>query len=516
MTRKVEKSLLWHKLVPAVAALWLLVPATAGLAVTNGKIAFQTNTHNTTQIYTMNPDGGDKTRVAAHVGFNDRSPSFSPDGLRITFGSDLAGADPSYDEIFTMGIDGAGLSRLTFNAVTDSDPQYSPDGTKVAYTCRVGGGGLSNMEICTVEAGGGVPVPLTSDISKRNQHPSFSPDGQTIIYSHEEAVGDFDIWAMDANGNNERLLLDRNGHDEGASYSPDGSRIVYFSDAGGVYNDNEIYTMAANGTDVRPLTDNNTADTNPTYSPDGTRIAFDTQRNRGELSVSDIYTMDTNGKNLAQLTSGSADEQHPTWAAAPDGTMPVTPPGSGGKLSISCTSPKVKAGKKKTMSKKRLARHLKKGIKCYIKNSTGVTALGAAIVRGKKVKKKNKTGKKAFVSKKKGKKKTTTRCYRIDKPRVRVKCRSTKSNGLVLKADSKSGAVRITYRPLARKRKGKVRHSKSARRMLNRMAKGRVLRYGTYRLTFVAHVQTQSNPKKTKKKTFKFTLRVKKKKAKRK
>ena len=48
MTRKVEKSLLWHKLVLAVAALWLLVPAAAGLAVTNGKIAFQTNTHGTT------------------------------------------------------------------------------------------------------------------------------------------------------------------------------------------------------------------------------------------------------------------------------------------------------------------------------------------------------------------------------------------------------------------------------------------------------------------------------------
>lgn len=515
MTRKVEKSLLWHKLVLAVAALWLLVPATAGLAVTNGKIAYQTNTHGTKQIYTMNPDGGDKTRVASHIGFEDSAPSFSPDGLRIAFASNLAGGDPNYDEIFTMGIDGAGLFRLTSNAVTDSDPQYSPDGTKVAYTCRVGGGGLPNMEICTVEAAGGVPVALTSDISNKNQHPSFSPDGQTIIYSHEEAVGDLDIWAMDASGNNERRLLNSNGQDEGASYSPGGSRIVYFSDAGGIYNDNEIYTMAANGTDVRRLTTNDTPDTNPTYSPDGTRIAFDTQRSG---DGGDIYTMDTNGNNLTQLTSGSADEQHPTWAAAPDGTTPVTPPGtgSGGKLSISCTSPKVKAGKKKKMSKKRLARHLKKGIKCYIKNSAGVTALGASIVREKKVKKKSKKGKKALVSKKKGKKKTTTRCYRVDKPRVRVKCRSTKSNGLVLKADSKSGVVRITYRPLARKRKGKVRHSKSARRMLNRMAKGRVLRYGTYRLTFVAHVQTQSNPKKTKKKTFKFTLRVKKKKAKRK
>ncbi len=510
MTWKVEKSLLWHKLVLAVAALWLLVPATAGLAVTNGKIAYQTNTHGTTQIYTMNPDGGDKTRVASHVGFNDSAPSFSWDGSRLSFLSDLHG--DAFADIYTMNVDGSGVVRLFGTGTQNGNPEFSPDSSKITFMSRMHGGGITDEEIYVMNSDGTGLIRLTDNDPLRDADPSFSPDGRTIIFSCEEAIGDADICTVPADGSGPPTKIQNDAaQDSGPKYSPDGSRVAYYSTPG-VYSSNEIYTMPSGGGVAKQLTTNDAPDTNPTYSPDGTRIAFDSLRIGG---VGDIYTMDTNGSNLTQLTSGSADEQHPTWAAAPDGTTPGTG-GSGGKLSISCTSPKVKAGKKKNMSKKRLARHLKKGIKCYIENSAGVTALGASIVREKKVKKKSKKSKKALASKKKSKKKTTTRCYRVDKPRVKVKCRSTKSNGLVLKADSKSGVVRITYRPLARKRKGKVRHSKSARRMLNRMAKGRVLRYGTYRLTFVAHVQTQSNPKKTKKKTFKFTLRVKKKKAKRK
>ncbi len=512
MTGKVLKGRFRPNLIAATVAMWLLIPAAISLAATNGRIAYQTNVHATEQIYTMNADGSDKVRVAAYVGNSDQYPGFAPNGLRIAFISDL-GLGGS-NEIFAMNTDGSGLLQLSGNDKVNASPEYSADSLKITFVSDMSGGGLLDQEIYTIPATGGVATRLTTN-ALPDADPSFSPDGQTVIYSCSTGVvGDDDLCTVNADGLSPPVKLrDSAASDGGPKYSPDGSRITFYSNqegGGAGYDKNEIHTMPATIDALATnLTTNSVADTNPVYSPDGTRIAFDTNRNDNEY---DIYTMDTAGTNLAQLTSGTAREQHPSWAnAIPVTPTPVTPPTTepSGKLSISCTSPKMKSGKTKRVSKKRLSKYMKSGFKCVISNPTNVNAIGASLVREKKVRKKSKKkSKKAFISKKK-KKKTVTRCYRFDKPKKRTRCRTTKSHGLALKVAS-NGDIKITYKPLARKRKGKVKHSKNARRLLKRMSKGKVLRRGKYRLTFAAHVQTQSNPKKTTKKYFRFYFRVKK------
>ncbi len=506
MTGKVIKGRFRPKLVVVTAALWLLVPAAISLAATNGRIAYQTNTNGTSQIYTMNPDGSDKTRVAAHVGNIDQSPGFAPNGLSVAFVSDLSPVG-SFN-LFTMGVDGSNLLQLSGTDKQIGDPEFSPDGTKITFWSTLDGIGVNAIEIYTMPATGGVATRLTfNDVP--DDDPSFSPDGQTVIYScgNDEPASDYDLCTVGADGSNPDVKLrDTDAFDSSPKYSPDGTRVVFTSrPAIEGNNSNEIYTMpVVAGAETR-LTTNVVDDANPVYSPDGTRIAFDTNRND---NFYDIYTMDKNGGIQTQLTLGKANEQHPSWAnAIPTPPEPPIADPPEAKLSISCTSPKMETGKTKRVSKKRLSRYMKSGFKCVIKNPSSVNAIGASLVLEKKVRKKSKS-KKAFVSKKK-KKKTFTRCYRADKPKTKMKCGTTKSHGLVLKAAS-NGDIKINYKPLARKRKGKVKHSKSARRLLKRMSKGKVLRRGKYRLTFAAHVQTQSSPKKTTKKYFKFYFRVKK------
>jgi hypothetical protein len=67
----------------------------------------------------MNADGTEQTRVTSGRSF-DRSTTFSPDGKKVAFDSDLEtskGVDnPEGDfEIFAVGVDGRGLTQLTKN-----------------------------------------------------------------------------------------------------------------------------------------------------------------------------------------------------------------------------------------------------------------------------------------------------------------------------------------------------------------------------------------------------------------
>src|SRR4029434_5628475 len=56
-----------------------------------------------------------------------------------------------------------------------------------------------------------------------------------------------------------------------ACFSPDGSTIVYQSNASGNW---DLYTMKSDGTGVRPIVQSPAADITPVFSPDGNSIAL--------------------------------------------------------------------------------------------------------------------------------------------------------------------------------------------------------------------------------------------------
>jgi Tol biopolymer transport system component len=108
----------------------------------------------------------------------------------------------------------------------------------------------------------------------------------------------------------DRLLL-QYGTDQGASYSPDGTKIAFMNNYDGDY---EICVMNADGSGVRQLTKNSATDTYPTWSPDGTEIAFASNRD-GDF---DIWVMNADGSQQTNITNDNpwADDL-PNWS--PDG-----------------------------------------------------------------------------------------------------------------------------------------------------------------------------------------------------
>ena len=85
----------------------------------NGKIVFISDRDGNWEIYTMNADGSEQTRLTINNS-DDQFPSWSPDGTKIVFVSDRHG----YLEIYTMNADGSGQTRLTTNPTNDKNPDW--------------------------------------------------------------------------------------------------------------------------------------------------------------------------------------------------------------------------------------------------------------------------------------------------------------------------------------------------------------------------------------------------------
>ncbi|MFL5434279.1 MAG: TolB family protein, partial [Myxococcales bacterium] len=72
--------------------------------------------------------------AALHV--IDQFPSVSPDGRKIAFMSDRDGDI----EIYVMNLDGSNPTRLTRSPGRDAHPEWSPDGRKIYFQSPRDGG----------------------------------------------------------------------------------------------------------------------------------------------------------------------------------------------------------------------------------------------------------------------------------------------------------------------------------------------------------------------------------------
>ena len=90
-------------------------------AVPMGRIAFFSDRDGNDEIYVMDADGSNQTRLTNNPAW-DCDPAWSPDGSRIAFTSDR---DGNY-QVYVMNADGSGQANSTDNAGGDGWPAWSP------------------------------------------------------------------------------------------------------------------------------------------------------------------------------------------------------------------------------------------------------------------------------------------------------------------------------------------------------------------------------------------------------
>ncbi|HZN98372.1 MAG TPA: hypothetical protein VFB61_11620 [Gemmatimonadales bacterium] len=71
------------------------------------------------------------SKIVLPPGLVNQHPSFSPDGQKIAFAGGVA-HEPGAD-IYVVGANGTGLTRLASSPGTESEPSWSPDGNQIAF-----------------------------------------------------------------------------------------------------------------------------------------------------------------------------------------------------------------------------------------------------------------------------------------------------------------------------------------------------------------------------------------------
>jgi Tol biopolymer transport system component len=307
----------------------------------NGKIAFVSSRDGNSEIYSMNVDGTNQTRLTNSTSY-DSNPVWSPDGSKIAFVSDRTGNS----EIFVMNADGSNQINLTNNAGGDYEPAWSPDGTKIAFVSdRVGNEPVSSPDgtksayarvrvdnyLFVMNSNGSNQVNLTDIDAGIQQAPSWSPDGTTIAFSRTVPNGVIDIgdsasfapeyfnseiYLIYSDGSDRwRLTYSDDADDYLPVWSPNGAKIAFqtSSTTNAVRTDSKICVINVDGTDITMLT---TSMSDPVYayfsgwSPDSTRVAF--HDGQGE-----VYTVNVDNTNLTRLTNNTVNDSDAIFL--PDG-----------------------------------------------------------------------------------------------------------------------------------------------------------------------------------------------------
>lgn len=217
------------------------------------RIAFVSDRDGDWEIYSMDLEGADPRRLTRSPGV-DRSPAWSPDGRRIAFISDR---DGDFD-VFVMDADGGGRRVLVRRDGNEYEPAWSPDGSRIA--CTVQRRWNRCVQICG--AGGEDPYYVALGPATDLRSLRFSPDGKRLAaaFSHLEKAGvilmdpaervtigqeDWDGkrvkklvaaepirphqggWYATGSGSPRHVVKNFSG----VAFSPDGSKLVYGSDA---------------------------------------------------------------------------------------------------------------------------------------------------------------------------------------------------------------------------------------------------------------------------------------------
>jgi Tol biopolymer transport system component len=303
-------------------------------SASNGRVAFvrasiQENNNKIHAIYTMNPDGSDRTQLTS--GPTDFAPVWSPDGAQIAF----VRTDElnRRGEIFVMNADGSNQTGLTPSGESDHSPTWSPDGAQIVFVRSFLEGGSPRNQICRMNADGGNQQRLTHS-AEADHSPTWSPYGTKIAFSRVGRFRNF-LVVMNADGSDQRIIGQSFFV---AAWSPDDSKLAVSS-----YDQIGVYIINADGSNLTPITYppvngafNVEFDTYQSWSPDGSKITF--TRYAGcnielvDCSSAQIWVVNADGSNSRKLTDESATvfADAPTWS--PDGTKIIF--NGGGELFV--------------------------------------------------------------------------------------------------------------------------------------------------------------------------------------
>src|SRR5207253_5504043 len=213
----------------AVAALAAVVGSARATypGATNGRVAFGINVGGNVDVYSVRPNGQDLRRLTTDPGF-DACAAYLADGRRIAYCSGQGGGPV---QVWTMKQNGTDKQQVTHLSGPAIFPDFSPDGSEIVFAAQPAG--ATARDIYVIGSDGSGLTRLTSG-SVDNAYPAFSPDGTKIAFTSRR-TGTSQVWVMNADGSNQtQLTFDAQPKDQVPDWSPDRSKIAYLADTHGI------------------------------------------------------------------------------------------------------------------------------------------------------------------------------------------------------------------------------------------------------------------------------------------
>ncbi|HIE57146.1 MAG TPA: hypothetical protein EYP88_02790 [Anaerolineales bacterium] len=147
--------------------------------------------------------------------------------------------------------------------------------------------------------------------------PSPTPlgGGNGQIAFASDRTGIPQIWVINSDGSNLRMITNAQQGACQPSWSPDGSQLVFISPCDSfkeVYTSASLFIINADGTEMTPLPTIGGGDYDPDWSPDGKSIVFTSLREGGRPQ---IFLMDIATGAVERLSNSERWDLQPSWSA---------------------------------------------------------------------------------------------------------------------------------------------------------------------------------------------------------
>ena len=242
------------------------------------------------------------------------APNWSPDGSFL-----LINAYGKLEKISTKG-DNLGMINTGKIDKLNNDHGYSFDGKHLFISSAPPNQKGGSSMVYKLPSTGGEPELLT------DKAPSYwhgvSPDGKTIVYCAQRD-GNYDVYAMDSNGGEEKRMTTTDGLDDGPEYSSDGKYIYFNSFRTGKM---QIWRMLADGSLPEQMTFDESSNWFAHINPNNQKATIisyleDQVQQHPFGKMVKLRLLDLNDKSIKDLTEafygGQGTINVPSWS--PDG-----------------------------------------------------------------------------------------------------------------------------------------------------------------------------------------------------
>ena len=230
------------------------------------KIAFWADLAGTRDIYLINPDGSQRTKITHHPSQNI-TPVWSPTGEQILFVSDRDGVW----DLYLMDPDGSNVRRVFGKEAERASPTWSPDGKQIAYDRTV----HDQWVIYTATIDGENEERISVGSS-----PTWSPDGTELAFVTGWETEKMQISLFDLRTGKQKTLFPPKAIPSWlptVQWSPTGDKLAFSWRPRVPFGDfiqaETIYTVKRDGTDITQIIDE-AGPKSAAWSPNGDALLY--------------------------------------------------------------------------------------------------------------------------------------------------------------------------------------------------------------------------------------------------